>query len=115
MAMIAAAGQDRANTTIVVIATDAALTKAQCHRLAVAAHDGIARAIQPAHSPFDGDLLFAVSTGTGPVVDDMALFELGHAASVCVARAIARGVFEATPRPGDVLLTWNNRKRKAQI
>jgi D-aminopeptidase len=115
MVMIAVAGQDRANTTIGVIATDAALTKAQCHRLAVAAHDGIARAIQPAHSPFDGDLLFAVSTGTGPVVDDMALFELGHAASVCVARAIARGVFEATPRPGDVLPTWNNRKRKAQI
>ena len=84
-------------------------------RLAVAAHDGIARAIQPAHSPFDGDLLFAVSTGAGPVVDDMALFELGHAASVCVARAIARGVFEATPRPGDVLPTWNDRKRKAQI
>ena len=114
MAMIAAVGQDRANTTIGVIATDAALTKAQCHRLAVAAHDGIARAIQPAHSPFDGDLLFAVSTGAGPVVDDMALFELGHAASVCVARAIARGVFEATPRPGDVLPTWNDRKRKAQ-
>lgn len=113
MAMIAAAGTDMANTTIGIVATDAPLTKAQCHRLAVASHDGIARAIQPAHSPFDGDLIFGASTGQGPAIDDAALFELGHAASVCVARAIARGVFEATAHPGDALPTWTDRKGAA--
>jgi len=111
MAMIATAGTDLANTTIGVVATDAPLTKAQCHRLAVASHDGIARAIQPAHSPFDGDLIFAAATGQGPEIEDAALFDLGHAASVCVARAIARGVFEATAHPGDVLPVWDKRKR----
>lgn len=106
MAMIAQGGQERMNTTIGVVATDAPLTKAQCHRLAVMAHDGIARAIQPAHSPFDGDLLFAAATGVGSPVDDATLAQIGHGAAVCVARAIARAVFEATPQPGDVLPTW---------
>lgn len=100
------APQERANTTIGIVATDAALTKAQCHRLAVAAHDGIARAVVPAHTPFDGDLIFALATGTGPAVDDTALMDIGHAASLCVARAIARGVYEATPAPGDLLPCW---------
>ncbi|MEM6381368.1 MAG: P1 family peptidase [Pseudomonadota bacterium] len=104
--LIAKAGQDRANTTIGIVATDASLTKAQCHRLVVAAHDGIARAIQPAHSPFDGDLVFGAATGSGPIVDDATLAQIGHGAAVCVARAIARGVFEATPQPGDMLPTW---------
>ena len=97
---------DRENTTIGIVATNAALSKAQCHRLAVAAHDGIARAIQPAHTPFDGDLLFAASTGKGPIVDQDTFLTISHAASICVARAIARGVYEATPYPGDLLPTW---------
>jgi L-aminopeptidase/D-esterase-like protein len=53
----------RTNTTIAVIATDAKLDKAECKRLAIAAHDGFARAIWPSHTPMDGDLIFAVSTG----------------------------------------------------
>jgi D-aminopeptidase len=71
----------RGNTTIAIVATDAPLSKAQCHRMAVAAHDGIARAIVPAHSPFDGDLVFGVSTGheKSASLDDMALFEIGQA------------------------------------
>ena len=106
MALIAGAGQDRTNTTIGVVATDAALTKAQCHRLAVAAHDGIARAIQPSHTPYDGDLLFSAATGTGDPINDDALAEIGHAAAICVSRAIARAVYEATAKPDDLLPTW---------
>ena len=106
MQLLADAHPERSNTTIGIVATDASLTKAQCHRLAVAAHDGIARAVMPAHTPFDGDLLFAVSTGLGPQVDDATLFEIGHAASLCVARSIARAVYHATPAPGDRMPCW---------
>jgi len=52
----------RTNTTIAIVATDARLTKAECARVATAAHDGIGRATVPAHSPMDGDLVFALST-----------------------------------------------------
>jgi D-aminopeptidase len=93
----------RANTTIAIVATDASLTKAQCHRLSVAAHDGIARAIVPAHTPNDGDLVFALSTGNGPPATDAQLLQIGHAAALCLSRAIARGVFLATPAKGDLL------------
>ncbi len=97
------------NTTIAIVATDAPLTKAQCHRLAVAAHDGMARAIVPSHTPFDGDLVFTASTGDATGVDEVTLVTLGHAAATCLARAIARGVFEATSAPGDVLPCWQDR------
>jgi D-aminopeptidase len=85
------------STTIAIVATDAALTKAGCTRMAVAAHDGIARAIIPAHTPFDGDLVFALSTGTAPAPDPMQQLALGHAAATCLARAIARAVWSAMP------------------
>lgn len=100
--------QEGGNTTIAVVATDATLDKAQCHRMAVAAHDGLARAIVPAHTPFDGDLVFAAATGKRALEapSDMAL--LGHAASVCLARAIARGVWEATSASGDLLPCFRN-------
>ncbi|MEL7460810.1 MAG: P1 family peptidase [Pseudomonadota bacterium] len=99
-------------TTLAVIATDARLTKAQCHRVAVAAHDGIARAIVPAHTPFDGDLVFALSTGTGPAVGDTDMIALCHAAATTLARAIARGVYEARPAPGDTKPSWRDRFAK---
>lgn len=97
----------RGNTTIAIVATNAALTKAQCQRMATAAHDGIARAIVPAHTPHDGDLVFGLSTGVQPV-DDMALLQIGMAAGHCLARAIARGVHAATPAPGDLLPCWRD-------
>jgi D-aminopeptidase len=101
-----AAMAEQGNTTIAVVATDAALDKAQCYRMAVAAHDGIARAILPAHSPMDGDLVFAAATGTRPLEDPQRqVTMIGHAASICLARAIARAVWEATPAPGDTLPT----------
>jgi D-aminopeptidase len=95
-----------ANTTIAIVATDAALTKTQCHRLAVTAHDGMARAIVPAHTPLDGDLVFGVSTGKGDTVDHTRFREIAAAAAVCLSRAIARGVYEATPAKDDLLPTY---------
>ncbi len=97
---------DDANTTIAIVATDAALTKPQCQRLAVAAHDGISRAIVPAHTPGDGDLVFGLSTGTHAVAPE-AMALIGHAASICLARAIARAIYLAIPRPGDLLPCWS--------
>ena len=88
-----------ANTTIAIVATDAKLTKPQAKRMAVAAHDGMARAIVPSHTPMDGDLVFAVSAGNKQGDPLM----IGHAAATCLARAIARAVYEATPSAGDVV------------
>jgi len=95
-----------ANTTIAIVATDAALSKVQCHRLAVTAHDGMARAIVPSHTPLDGDLVFGVSTGGGDPVDQTKFREIAAAAAVCLSRAIARGVYEATPAKGDIIPTY---------
>lgn len=87
-------------TTIGVIATDATLTKPQAERLAIAAHDGFARALRLTHALFDGDMLFAASTGRQVLPDSPAAhIELAGLAADCVARAITRGIFEAT-RPG---------------
>ena len=95
-------GRPGANTTIGVVATNAALDKAAAQRIAIMAHDGIARAVRPAHTPFDGDAIFVVSTGRRPLGDDegAALARLGALAADCVARAIARGVYAAEPLGG---------------
>jgi L-aminopeptidase/D-esterase-like protein len=100
----------QANTTIGVVATDAKLTKAQCKRLAIAAHDGIARACMPAHTPMDGDLIFSATTGAITLDNpDYELAMIGHAAALCVARAIARAVYAATPAKNDLLPTWREK------
>ena len=93
------------HTTIAVVATDRALDKAGATRMAVASHDGMARAIVPSHTPFDGDLVFACATGKRQATDEDRLL-LGHAAATCLARAIARGVYLATPSAGDPFPTW---------
>lgn len=89
------------NTTIGVIVTDAPLGKAQLKRLAMTGHDGIARAVRPAHSPLDGDTLFAVSVGDGEFeggVDKQAM--LGEAAASCVQAAIVDAVVHAEAAHG---------------
>ncbi|MBU2361104.1 MAG: P1 family peptidase [Alphaproteobacteria bacterium] len=91
---------DARNTTIGIVATNARLTQAHCTRLATAAHDGFARALVPSHTPFDGDLIFALSHGD-TACDDLAW--LGHAAATCMARAIARGIFAARSDATDPL------------
>jgi L-aminopeptidase/D-esterase-like protein len=84
------------NTTLAVVATDAGLSKAQCHRLAVMAQDGLARAIYPVHTPLDGDVVFAAATGRKELADPIySLAELGMVAANVLARAVARGVYEA--------------------
>jgi L-aminopeptidase/D-esterase-like protein len=94
------------NTTIAVVATDAALSPAGCQRVATAAHDGLARAIRPAHTPVDGDMVFALATGAvevAPPVDAPAAFSpetklltaVGAAAADCLARAVLVGVLAA--------------------
>lgn len=96
-------------TTIAIIATDLALDKAGLQRLATVAHDGFARALVPSHTPFDGDLIFAVSTGQRAMSDPAAdPYVLGHAAASVMARAVARGVYHAQPAPGDLQLCWRD-------
>ena len=83
------------NTTLAVVATDAPLTKAQAKRLAIMAQDGLARALRPAHTPLDGDLVFALALGDGRGVEPLLLLRLGAYAADALARAIARGVLLA--------------------
>ena len=97
-------------TTLVVVATDAVLTKTEAKRLAVMAQSGMSRAIYPVHSPLDGDIVFAASTGRRPLADPLrGLARIGALAANVVARTIARGVFAARPLPGDALPAWNDR------
>ncbi|HZH29093.1 MAG TPA: P1 family peptidase [Azospirillaceae bacterium] len=93
----ASAASPGANTTLGVVATDADLTRAEALRIAIMAQDGYARAIRPVHTPFDGDSVFVLSTGRRPLPEDRAaaVAALGSVAADCVARAVARGVYEA--------------------
>jgi L-aminopeptidase/D-esterase-like protein len=98
------------NTTLVVVVTDAVLTKAQAKRLAMIAQTGMARAIYPVHAPLDGDVVFAAATGKKPVDPLFGLTELGMIAANTVARAIARGVHSATALPFlGALPAWSDR------
>jgi len=103
-------GADARNTTIAIVATDAALTQAQATRMAVAAHDGMARAIYPSHTPMDGDLVFAAATGENPLTDPVGTpLMLGHLAALCLARAIARGIYEARATDADLMPTYQHK------
>ncbi|MGK2868762.1 MAG: P1 family peptidase [Mycobacterium sp.] len=94
------------NTTIAVVATDAALSPAGCRRIAIAAQDGLAHTIRPAHTPVDGDTVFALATGAVQVPpsadtplamspETAALTAIGAAAADCLARAVLVGVLAA--------------------
>lgn len=95
LAFLKAAGQ---STVIGAVATNAQLSQKQLRRLAIMAQDGIAMAVQPAHTPLDGDTLFALSTGDKPCGSPVDLAALGAAAARCVARALMRGVHHARPK-----------------
>jgi L-aminopeptidase/D-esterase-like protein len=86
-----------ANTTIAIVATDAALTRVELKRVAIMACDGFARALRPVHTPFDGDTVFAVSTAKRAIAEPRPrdVMRLGSIAADCLSRAIARGVYEA--------------------
>ena len=91
-------GELGANTTIGVVATNAVLSKAEAQRVAIMAQDGFARAIRPAHTPFDGDTIFVLATGCHALPEPRArsLARIGAIAADCVSRAVARGVYAAT-------------------
>ena len=99
------------STTVALVVTDAILTKAQAKRLAIMADDGLAKAIRPAHAPMDGDTVIAAAMLRKPLTNEPTdLTEIGLAAADCLARAIARGVYEATvlPFPG-ALPAWRDK------
>jgi L-aminopeptidase/D-esterase-like protein len=87
------ASLSRQNTCIGVVATDLPLTRAEAKRVAMMAQDGLARAIRPVHTPFDGDTLFVMSTGPDGAAGPLALVELGTVAADLVARAARAAVF----------------------
>ncbi|MGA8045118.1 MAG: P1 family peptidase [Dermatophilaceae bacterium] len=92
-------------TTLAVVITDLALTKAECTRLATVGHDGLARAIDPVHTMFDGDTVFGLASGARGTPSPLETYELLEAAASCVARAIGRAVRAA--RPGGPAPTLN--------
>ncbi|MBM6401980.1 P1 family peptidase [Phycicoccus sonneratiae] len=83
-------------TTLVVVATDASLGKGGCRRLATVSHDGIARALSPVHTPFDGDTVFALATGAQTAPAGLDLVDLHDAAARCVTRAIVTALLAST-------------------
>lgn len=104
-------GDGPQNTTIAIVATDARLGKEECARVALMAQGGMARALRPCHAPMDGDVVFAAATGRHPSgISARDLTEIGLLAGDCLARAIARGVYEATalPFPG-ALPAWRDK------
>ena len=106
-------GHAPANTTIAVVATDAALDRAGTKRVAVMAQDGLARALRPAHAAMDGDTVFAAATARAPRRPDATdVLAIGSLAADCLARAIARAVYDATalPFPG-AQPSWQDRWR----
>ena len=97
------------NTSIAIVATDIVFSQAELTRIATAAQDGMARALSPSHTLADGDLVFAVSNGQRRPDNQLADNAIvGHAAAICLSRAIARGVYEATAASGDLLPTWRD-------
>lgn len=98
------------NTTIGVVATDATLTKAETRRLAIMAQDGLAKALRPTHAAFDGDTVFAAATAGTGVPSPFDLVELGTLAADCLARAIARAIYEAEALPfAGAIASWRDR------
>ncbi len=104
-------GRAPPSTTVAMVATDATLTKAQAKRLAIMADDGLARAVRPSHAPMDGDTVIAVAMQRRPIGNELVeITEIGLAAGDCLARAIARGVYEATALPfANALPAWRDK------
>lgn len=102
----------RANTTLACVATDVALTRVELKRIAIMAQDGLARALRPAHAPFDGDIVFALSTGRreadGIPLRAVLVTRLGALAADVLARAIARAIYEAVAFPENGLPAWQD-------
>jgi D-aminopeptidase len=102
----------RTNTTLACVATDVALTRVEAERIAIMAQDGLARALRPAHAPFDGDVVFVLSTAQREASEEMPrpvlVTRLGALAADTLARAIARAIYEATALPGSDIPAWRD-------
>ncbi len=103
------------NTTVACVATDVELTTAECLRVALMAQAGLARAIRPVFAPFDGDVVFALSTGkvAPPEPGALTVARIGALAADCLARAVARGVYEAVAWPRSPAPDWRGRSSLA--
>ena len=118
MALAAAGAQPPLNTTIGVVACSARLTKAECYKFAHVAHDGLARAIRPVHSMFDGDTIFALSTAAGELAEPelpdhlrtrsraLAFNAVLEAGADCFAAACTVGMIDA--RSGGATLAYRD-------
>jgi L-aminopeptidase/D-esterase-like protein len=103
-------GRNVIATTIGVVVTDAVLGKPDVYRLSILAHDGLAHAVLPTHLPGDGDTIFSAATGAKPLRDPSDFLEICHLATLVTARAVARGVYEATALPvPDAQPAWRDR------
>jgi len=102
----------RTNTTLACIATDVVLSRVELQRVAIMAQDGMARALRPSHAPFDGDIVFALSTGkrvaSEGTLRSVVAMRIGALAADVLARAIARAVYEATALPGSDTPAWRD-------
>ena len=108
--------KEGANSTIGIVATNARITKSEAKRIATSAHDGFSRAILPSHLPYDGDLIFAVSTDeieTAHSNEDFA--ELCHLSSVTMSRAIARAIYHASSKANDTLNCFQDKYKKVSF
>ena len=94
--------QPGVNTTLAVVASNAEMSPVECRRIAIMAHDGIARAVRPAHTPFDGDTVFALASGAMPLAGHLTrpahIARIGAAAADCLTRAIGRAVHQNLDR-----------------
>jgi D-aminopeptidase len=105
------------STDLAVVVTDAALTATQLKRVAMMAQDGCALALRPAHAPMDNDVVFAAATARASAVPDLRdLTEIGMLGAECVAHAIARGIYEASPLPfPGAQPTWRERAMNSTV
>ena len=101
------------NTTLTIVATDAALSKEQVNKIAQMAQDGIAMAVRPAHTMYDGDAVFVLSTGRGKRFTDTTA--LGAVAAAVVSRAIVRGVIRAKGLGGVPSVSEVNKSRGSSV
>jgi D-aminopeptidase len=100
------------SSDLAVVVADVPLTTTQLKRIAMMAQDGFALALRPAHTPMDNDVVFAAATARASDAPDLRdLTEIGMLAAECVARAVARGVYEASPLPTpSAQPTWRQRQ-----
>ena len=94
-------------TTLGIVCTNLNFNKNDLNRIAISAHSGIARAIEPSHTPFDGDIIFSATSGTEPIVNnDKDLMLVCQLSALCVTQAVGSAIKAARKKKGDQLACW---------